>query len=302
MNSAAEKKGALQRVGFVGLGLMGFEMVKNLLADGFQVVGYDIDPVKVDAVGQIGATGIQHPNRLASQVDVIMLSLPNSQVVNQVVKDDLGLIKKGRKGLVVIDMTTADPILSEALATELRSSGIDMLDVTISGGPAMFAEKQVSLMAGGEKHIYDRCRPIFSALSLHSLHVGKNGSGALVKLLVNLISGLSRMALAEGLALCKRAGVSQEMLLDVLRKSPHYSRSMETKATRMIEKNFSPAAGKIAFHLKDVRLMLELGKRLNFPLPLTSLHAQALTAEVAKGRGNWDNTDIISFYEDLANL
>jgi len=101
MNSAAEKEGARQRVGFVGLGLMGFEMVKNLLADGFQVVGYDIDPVKVDAVGQIGATGIQHPNRLAPQVDVIMLSLPNSQVVNQVVKDDLGLIKKGRKEMKI---------------------------------------------------------------------------------------------------------------------------------------------------------------------------------------------------------
>lgn len=291
-----------QRIGFAGLGLMGYEMVRNLLAAGFPVVGFDRLPEKIEAVVRLGAGTAGDPRHLASRVDVIMLSLPNSQVVDRVVKNDLQLLESGRKGLIVIDLTTADPFMSKALAADLKCCGIDMLDVAVSGGPQLFAQKRVTLIAGGDKETFDKCRPIFSALSEHTLHVGRNGHGALVKLLVNLISGLSRMALAEGLALCKRAGVKQQVLLDVLKESPHHSRSMETKAVRMIEKKFLPAAGKIAFHLKDVRLMLELGRRLNFPLPLTSFHAQALTAEVAKGRGDWDNTDIISFYEELANL
>lgn len=291
-----------QRIGFVGLGLMGFEMVKNLLSAGYAVVGYDLDRQKIAAAVRLGAAGIDRPDHLAAEVDVIMLSLPNSQVVDQVVTNELKLFDTGRKGQALIDMTTADPSMSEMLADRLKPYGIDMLDATISGGPGTFARKEATLMAGGEAAVFERCRPILAALSEHVLHVGQNGAGALVKLMVNLISGVSRMALAEGLALCRRAGVDQHMLLEVLRRSPHYSRSMETKAVRMIAQNFSPAAGKLAFHLKDVRLMLELGKRLNFPLPLTSLHAQALTAEVAKGRGDRDNTAIISFYEDLANL
>ena len=123
-----------------------------------------------------------------------------------------------------------------------------------------------------------------------------------MKLFVNLEGGLSRMVLAEALSLCKRAGLNQGLLLKILLNSRHRSKAMETKGTKMVEKNFLPADGKLAFHLKDVRLILDLGRKLNFPLPLSSLHAQALTSEVAKGRGEWDNTDIITFYEDLGNL
>ena len=133
-------------------------------------------------------------------------------------------------------------------------------------------------------------------------YVGKNGSGALMKLIVNLVLGLNRMVLAEGLSLGKKAGMDQSRLLEVLKQSAAYSKAMDMKGTKMIEKDFLPPEGKLAFHLKDVRLMLDLGKRFNFPLLLSSLHAQALASEVAKGRGEWDNSDIISFYEDLANL
>ena len=132
--------------------------------------------------------------------------------------------------------------------------------------------------------------------------MGKNGAGALTKLIVNLVLGLNRMVLAEGLSLTRRLGMDQRRLLEVLKKSAAYSRAMDMKGARMIEKDFLPPEGKLAFHLKDVQLMLDLGKRYHFPLILSSLHAQALVSEVAKGRGDWDNADIISFYEDLAGL
>ncbi len=129
----------------------------------------------------------------------------------------------------------------------------------------------------------------------------KNGSGAQMKLIVNLVLGLNRMVLAEGLSLGKKAGIDQHQLLEVLMKSAAYSRAMDMKGIKMIEEDFLPAEGKLAFHLKDVGLMLDMGKRLNFPLLLSSLHAQALISQVAKGRGEWDIAALISFYNDLAN-
>ena len=291
-----------QRIGFVGLGLMGRVMSRNLLSAGFPVIGFDIDQAKIDAFVKDGGEGIGAPDHLAAQVDVIMLSLPNSHVVEEAVKKTLRLFETGREGLILIDMTTADPMMSEALAAELRERGIEMLDTTISGGPQPLAEREVTLMIGGREQVFQSCQSIFSAIAKDTFYVGKNGSGALMKLFVNLLGGLNRMVLAEALSLCKKAGLDPRVFYQILIHSPHYSKSMEIKGAKMVEKNFLPAEGKLAFHLKDVRLILDLGRRLNFPLPLSSLHAQALTSEVAKGRGEWDNTDILSFYEDLGNL
>ena len=291
-----------QRIGFVGLGLMGNGMAGNLLSEGFPLIGFDIDQSKTDTIIEVGGEGIDAPDHLAEQVDVIILSLPDSHVVDDVVKKSLKLFETGRKGLILIDTTTADPIMSEALAIELREKGVEMLDATISGTSKMCAEKEITFMVGGGKNIFHVCELILSAMAKQIFYVGKNGSGALMKLIVNLVLGLNRMVLAEGLSLGKKAGMDQRRLLEVLKQSAAYSRAMDMKGTKMIEKDFLPPEGKIAFHLKDVRLMLDLGERLNFPLLLSSLHAQALAAEVAKGRGDWDNSDIISFYEDLANL
>ena len=291
-----------QKIGFVGLGLMGNGMAMNLLSEGFRVIGFDIDQSKMDAIMKAGGRGTDAPDQLAEQVDVIILSLPNSHVVDDVVKNSLRLFETRRKGLILIDTTTADPIMSETLATQLREKGIEMLDATISGTSKMCAEKDMMFMVGGEKDIFHACEQILCAMAKRMFYLGKSGSGALMKLIVNLVLGLNRMVLAEGLSLGKKAGMDQSGLLEVLKQSAAYSKAMDMKGTKMIEKDFLPPEGKLAFHLKDVRLMLDLGKRLNFPLLLSSLHAQALASEIAKGRGEWDNSGIISFYEDLANL
>ncbi len=289
-----------KRIGFVGLGLMGSGMAQNLLASGFSVVAYDVDDAKVEAIVKKGATRAKAPDRIASEVDVIMLSLPNSYVVNDVVRNALRLSDQGEKGLILIDTTTADPLLSEELANELRQKGIEMLDATLSGTSKMCAAKEITIMVGGKEEVFRACQEIFAAIGKEASYTGKNGSGALTKLVVNLVLGLNRMVLAEGLALTRRLGMDPHRMLEILKKSAAYSKAMDMKGEKMIQKDFVPPEGKIAFHLKDVQLMLDLGKRCHFPLFLSSLHAQALTSEVAKGRGEWDNSDIISFYDDLA--
>ncbi len=166
----------------------------------------------------------------------------------------------------------------------------------------MCAEKDVTFMVGGDEETFKTYEPLFAALGKEIFYLGKNGSGASAKLIVNLVLGLNRMVLAEGLCLAKKAGMDPHRTLDLLKKSAAYSKAMDMKGLKMIEKDFEPPEGKLAFHLKDVRLMLDLGRRLDVPLVLSSLHAQALTSEVAKGRGEWDNSAIMDFYNGLVGL
>jgi len=291
----------MKRMGFVGLGLMGSGMTKNLLAAGYTVIGHDIEEPKVDAFVKQGGQRVDAPDEIPALADVIILSLPNSHVVNEVVRDSLKLFERGRKGLVLIDTTTADPILSEELATQLREKGIEMLDATLSGTSKMCAERDITVMVGGKEEIFKECGPIFSAIGKSAFYMGKNGTGALTKLIVNLVLGLHRMVLAEGLTLAKKAGMDLCKTLEVLKDSAAYSKAMDQKGRKMIEQDFLPPEGKLAFHLKDVRLMLDLGHRVNAPLLLSSLHAQALRSQIAKGREEYDVSDIISFYDDLSS-
>jgi len=289
-------------IGFVGLGLMGGAMVKNLLAAGYPVIGHDIDKEKAAEASAAGAEIIQDPETLSNRVEVIMLSLPNSTAVDDVVNNGLKLFETTRRGLILIDTTTADPNMSRQLAEQLRESEIEMLDATISGTSKMCLEKDITFMVGGRQAAYEACRPILSVLGRKTYYLGQNGSGALMKLIVNLVLGLNRFVLAEGLALGEKSGMDPHRLLEVLKNSAAYSRAMDMKGTKMIDKDFEPPEGKLAFHLKDVHLILDLAKRLNFPLPLSSLHAQALISLVAKERGAWDNSAIISFYNDLVSI
>ena len=291
-----------KRIGLVGLGLMGSGMARNLITAGFPLIGYDMDETRIEAIVREGGARAVAPEQIPSQANVIITSLPNSHVVNEVVKNSLRLFDKERRGLILIDTTTADPVLSEDLAGRLREKGIEMLDATLSGTSKMCAAREITTMVGGREEIFRECQEIFEAIGKESFYMGGNGSGAKTKLIVNRVLGLNRMVLAEGLALTKKVGMDQHRLLEVLKKSAAYSKAMDMKGQRMINKDFLPAEGKLAFHLKDVQLILDLGRRYSFPVLLSSLHAQALTSEVAKGRGDWDNADIISFYEDLSRM
>ncbi len=289
-----------QRIGFIGVGLMGSSLSRHLMEAGFPVIVHDTDPARVDAAIKLGAKTVTSPHQIPGQVDVLMFSLPTSDIVKDVVHNQLKLFETGRPGLIVLDATTADPDKSAAIADDLAKIGIRFLDCTVSGTSEMCAVKDIIFMAGGSQDAFTECEPMFAAMGREWMHMGANGSGAIMKLCVNLVLGLNRMALAEGLTLARKAGIEPLQALEVLKKSAAFSKIMDQKGYRMVEKRFHPPAGKLRIYLKDVRAMLALGERLNCPLPLIGLHAQALASEVAKGRGEWDSADIISFYDELA--
>ena len=291
-----------KRIGFVGVGLMGSSLAKHLIAAGFPVTVHDIDPTKVDEIVKAGGRRPVSPDHIAPEVDVIIMSLPTSYVVNDVVRNQLKLFETGRKGLVVLDATTADPMMSEELARQLAEKGIDMLDSTISGTSDMCAVKDTIFMVGGKEAVYNECKPIFDAMCREHVYMGPNGKGAIVKLIVNHVLSINRMGLAEGLTLAKKAGLDQLQTLEVLKKSAAFSKVMDQKGYRMVERRFLPPSGHLLIHSKDVRLMLALAEKYDCPVPLLSIDAQALASEMSKGRGEWDSSSIINFYNDLANI
>jgi 3-hydroxyisobutyrate dehydrogenase-like beta-hydroxyacid dehydrogenase len=173
------------------------------------------------------------------------LSLPNSHVVDDIVRNTLKLSESGRKGLVVLDASTANPAMSKALAFGLDAVGIDMLDSTVSGTSEMAAVKDTVFMVGGKPHVYEACLPLFRAMGREWVHMGANGNGATIKLIVNLVLSLNRMALAEGLTLAK-ARLDQLQTLEVLKQSAAGSKCMDQKGDRMVQQNFLPSFRKVS--------------------------------------------------------
>ena len=154
------------RVGIVGVGLMGGWLARHLLAAGYSVIAHDLDPAKVDTLVEAGAKKAASPDQIAAQVDVIILSLPNSKIVDDVVRNSLKLFETGRKGLILLDASTADQMQSKALAAELEAKGVEMADCTISGTSAMAKVKDTVFMFGGKKEIYDAVVPLLAAVTL----------------------------------------------------------------------------------------------------------------------------------------
>lgn len=292
----------MKRIAVIGVGLMGSSLARHLLAAGYSVTVHDVDPQKLEALSALGASKAVSPDTLAAQADVIMLSLPNSHVVNDVIENALKLFETGRKGLVLVDTSTPDPGMSIAMAARLRERGIEMLDATISGTSEMFSGKNAIFMVGGSEQIYRDCESIFLAASRSAFYMGANGTGANAKLVVNLVLSLNRMALAEGLTLAAKAGLDPSQTLEVLKHSAAYSSAMDQKGERMVRRDFSKPASTLVTSYKDSRLILALGAKLDCPLPMMSLYVQALASEVSKGKTGLDPATIISFYDQLANI
>ncbi len=290
-----------KRLGMVGLGLMGSAMAENLLKDGFPLTGYDIDESKIERLLRLGIGRASSPREVADASDTVITSLPNSAIVESVVMGEGGLCEGLRQGMVLIDTTTADPEASLRLAQTLEGRGVSMLDATLSGTNRMVLERDLTIMVGGREEIYKECQDIFQSFGSRFFYMGGSGSGALAKLVVNLVLGLNRLVLAEGLTLGMRAGIEGERLLELLKASAAYSRAMDIKGRKMVEGDFE-TEGKLEFHLKDVELMLKLGRELKVPLLLSGLHAQVLRAGVAQGLGLKDNSAVIAILQKMAGM
>ena len=285
-------------IALIGMGLLGSALAENLIKAGFTVRGYDTAPDRMAEHAERGGLLARSPADAARGASVVMTCLMTADIVRDVLLGPDGALEAAPPGLVVIDNSTIHPAASAALAGDLARRGIAMLDAPIGGSSGQARRREAPVVVGGAPEIFVRCRPILDAVAQRVHHMGPNGAGARAKLVINLVLGLNRLALAEGLLFGLRQGLDGKALLAVLKDSAAYSRAMDIKGERMLEGNFEPA-GKLAQHLKDVDLMLEVGHAVGAPLLATALHRQLLLAGVAAGLSERDNSSIIAVLRSI---
>jgi 3-hydroxyisobutyrate dehydrogenase-like beta-hydroxyacid dehydrogenase len=280
-------------IGVIGLGLLGSALAERLLGAGFRVLGFDVDAGRCRALEQQGGQAAADPAAVAASCDRILLSLPTTDVVEDVVRQ---IEARLRAGQIMLDTTTGDPARTAELAARLDRHGVAYLDATVSGSSRQARQGEVVLMVGGRRDAYEACGDLFGAIAQRSFHVGPPGSGAKMKLATNLVLGLNRAALAEGLTFAQAIGLAAEQTLDVLMAGMAYSRIMETKGPKMVRGQFEPEA-RLSQHLKDVRLILEAAASAGTELPLSAVHRRLLEAAEAAGCGDLDNSAILRAFQ-----
>ena len=283
------------RVGLIGLGLMGTAMSRNLMAAGFAVSGYDVLPEKMASLVADGGWAAGSAAEVAEQAAAVITALPNAEIVEAALLGPRGVAEDARTGLVVLEMSTVGPETSRGVARRLAEVGIAMLDAPVSGTSTMVARRDCTIMVGGERSVFDRCRPVLEVLSRRAFYIGPSGAGSQLKLVTNLIMGANTLATAEGLALGMKAGLDPRLMLSVLRESAAASRMLELRGPLMVDRQYDPQM-KIDLFLKDIALILENGHHLKMPLPVAAAMQQMFTAAFNEGRGLQEMAAVIEAY------
>jgi 3-hydroxyisobutyrate dehydrogenase-like beta-hydroxyacid dehydrogenase len=284
------------KIGLVGLGLVGTAIAEHLLAGDFDVIGFDIDSARCQHLKDLGGNAVGSPAQTAQQVERIILSLPDTNTVKQVVEGPSGILEAKTTPKYIIDTTTGDPDETVALAQRLAKREIYLLDSTISGSSRQVRDKEAVFMIGGEKAAFETCSDIFQTLSEKIFYVGPSGNGSKTKIASNLILGLNRVALAEGLVFANKLGLEPETFLEMLKATPAYSAVMDVKGKKMLNGDFT-AESRIRQHHKDVSLILKYAEITGQELPLSQVHFDALEKAIEAGDGDLDNAAIIKEIE-----
>jgi 3-hydroxyisobutyrate dehydrogenase-like beta-hydroxyacid dehydrogenase len=280
-------------IGIIGLGLLGSAIAERLIEAGHQVAGYDVEPAHAEALLALGGQAAPSAAELARSCARLWLCLPDSSVVARVVAE---IEPSLRPGLLIIDSTTGDPQATVELARGLETKSVRYVDATVLGSSAQARNGRVLIIAGGSEPDVAACKDLLAAVAERWFHVGPAGSGAEMKLVLNLVLGLNRAALAEGLAFARNLGIDPKLALDILQAGASYSRVMDNKGPKMLAEDFAPEA-RLEQHLKDVGLILAAADRANVRLPLSLAHRELLEKARAAGYGTSDNSAVIKAYD-----
>jgi 2-hydroxy-3-oxopropionate reductase len=289
-----------EKVGFIGLGIMGKPMAKNLMEAGYELVLYNRTLEKAEELAEDGAAEVAaNPREVAENSEIIVTMLPDSPDVRNVVAGEDGVLEGIREGVLVVDMSTISPVVTEELAARVRERGASMLDAPVSGGDVGAIEGTLSIMVGGSQEDFERARPLFEVMGNTVTHVGPTGAGQVTKAANQVVVALTIEAVSEALVLGSKGGVAPEKILEVLSGGLAGNKVMEVKREKFLARDFEPG-GKVEFHRKDLRIALEAGREYGVVLPVTALVCQMFEALLARERSGWDHAALLTFVEDLA--
>jgi len=292
---------AQPKIGFIGLGIMGKPMARNLMKAGYSVVVHNRSRGKVDELAREGATPDPSPKEVASGVDVIITMLPNSPDVELVALGPNGIQEGAKRGQLFIDMSTINPIVSQKIAKEFSEIGVAMVDAPVSGGEKGAIDAALSIMAGGDPEHFERALPIFNALGKTITHMGPLGAGGFTKLANQIIVAINLTAIGEALVFGTKAGVDPQKMIRALSGGLAGSKCLDQKSEKILTGDFAPGF-KIDLHSKDLNLISDAARSINVPVPTAAFVEQLFTALRVRGRGGLDHSGVVTLFEDLAGV
>ena len=287
-----------QTVGFIGLGIMGKPMARNLLKAGFPLVVSSRSIGPVTELVREKALSAGSPSEVAQRSDVIITMLPDSPDVERVILGADGVIQGVKPGSVVIDMSSINPLVTQEIARRLEENRVEMLDAPVSGGEKGAIEGTLAIMVGGKGQVLENCLEILKTMGKNIVHVGEIGAGGFSKLVNQIIVALNIAAIGEAFTLGAKAGLDPQVIFRAIRGGLAGSQVLETKAPMILDRNFKPGF-KIRLHQKDLNNALATGMDLGVPLPLSSLVQQIFVSLVTEGRGEEDHSALATFFEKI---
>lgn len=289
------------KVGFIGLGIMGKPMSKNLLKAGHELVVYNRSKASVEELVAAGAKGAKSPAEVAKECKVIITMLPNSPHVREVCLGENGIAETAEEGTVVIDMSSIDPVESKAIGAELNKKGIELMDAPVSGGEPKAIDGTISVMVGGSKENFDKFYDLLMAMAGSVVYVGELGSGNVAKLANQMIVALNIAAVSEALTLAVKNGADPELVYKAIRGGLAGSTVLDAKAPMMMDHNFKPGF-RIELHIKDLNNALNAAHAVSASVPLTSQVMEIMQALKADGNEKDDHSAIVKYYEKISGV
>jgi 2-hydroxy-3-oxopropionate reductase len=289
----------MDKIGFIGLGIMGRPMAKNLLKAGYQLVVYDLLTSAIEELVNSGASQGKSPSDVASRSEFIITMLPNSPDVREVALGENGIIHGAKSGSVFVDMSSIAPFASKEISEKLLRKGVIMLDAPVSGGEPKAIDGTLAIMVGGPEEAFNKVKDILGAMGSSVKLVGDIGSGNVTKLANQIIVALNIAALGEAMILATKAGVDPEKVYQAIRSGLAGSTAMDAKMPMILNGNFKPGF-RIELHIKDLLNALDTARELEVPLSLTSQVLEIMKSLQSKGKGKDDHSSIIRYYEERA--
>lgn len=301
MGNAMDNSASLERIGFIGLGIMGKPMVRNLLNAGYAVAVYNRSLGPTAELAQAGATVAISPQAVAAQSDVVITCVSDSPDVEAIVLGEHGILHGARAGMLYIDMSTISPAIARTLYETLQAKGIEALDAPVSGGDIGAQQGTLSIMVGGNTAAFERALPIFQILGKNIIHMGAAGAGQVTKACNQIVVALTVQAVAEALTLAKKSGVDPAKVRSALLGGFAQSKVLEVHGQKMLDGNFQPGF-KLDLFRKDMNIVLQTGRDLPLPLGGSSQVTVLMDALLAQGYGHLDFSAVLNLYEMVGGL
>ena len=291
-----------QKIGMIGLGIMGSAMSANLLKAGFSVIGYDVIPEKVKALVDHKGIGATSCKEVAAESEIVITSLPSVEALHDVVHGQEGLFASEKEGLLVIEASTL-PLESKIEAYQaLKDVGIELLDCPVSGSGAQAVKKDIVVYASGTQQTCERCAQVFDGFSRANYYVGEVGMGTKMKLVANLLVTIHNVSAAEALVLGMKAGLDPKVIYKAISDGGGSSRMFEVRGPLMVSGKYDEPTMKVELHQKDIKIITAFANELQGPTPLMSVAAQIYTAASANGRAKQDTAAVCAVMEEMAGI